>query len=643
MTIDTGSNEAHAIPNLASLTKKYNEESQKRFRSEGSAQYLELADAQTNTLAELSNDPWVDHEALNAQPTNLKDGDDIKVLILGCGFCGIVHAIHQIKAGIDAEDIRLVDVAGGFGGTWYWNRYPGIMVDVESSIYMPFLEETGYMPKHRFSYGPEIRQYTHHIVEKWNLADKGVFRTQAQSYDWIEEDKRWKVTLRQGRGPNESPIDMTVTAQFVVIAGGVLNHPKTPKIPGIETFSGPMMHTGRWNYNISGGSPEDWTLSSLKGKKVGIVGTGATAVQCVPELARWVDELYVFQRTPSSVDERGQGLTNPQAWKQVTSQKGWQQSRNENWCGMISGHPLKENMVQDRWSESKAYQYLVGGLHDKPYTLEEIPKLIESALAADAPRAERVRQRVDETITDDKETAEALKAWYPIWCKRPCFHDEYLPTFNLPHVTLVDTNAKGIESINPQGIVAAGKQYDLDILIWSTGYRSPSAKMGDPSHNTDISITARGNTLADLWGKHGATTLHGIVTPWMPNLILTGPAQSGVGGNFMYTIDNVARHGAYIITEAMKRAPNPNKATVEACPEAAEAWAGELLGRVTFQSPGSICGPSYFNDEVAGNSMALEDQFKLARGTVHPLGVLTYMGIIEQWRADDKMEGLQIT
>ncbi|OAQ68718.1 flavin-binding monooxygenase-like family protein [Pochonia chlamydosporia 170] len=640
MTADGGSNEAVATPDM-DLLKKYTEESEKRFREDGSAQYLELAGSEVSKLAELTKDPWVDHDVLNAQPPNLKDSDDIKVLILGAGFGGLLHAVYQVEAGINPSDIRMVDVAGGFGGTWYWNRYPGIMVDVESSIYLPLLEDTGYMPKNRFSYGPEIREYIVSIAEKWNLTDKGVFRTQARSYDWMEDEKRWKVVLTQDRGPKEQPLEMAVTAQFVVITGGVLNHPKTPKIPGLESFAGEMIHTGRWNYDISGGSPVDWTLSKLKGKKVGIVGTGATAVQCVPQLAQWADQLYVFQRTPSSVDERDQASMIPEHWEKVTSKKGWWRARNENWCGMLAGHPMEENMVKDRWSESKSYRYLAGGLHDKPYTMEDIPELIGKAVASDAPRAERVRQRVD-TIVKDKETADALKAWYPIWCKRPCFHDDYLPTFNLPHVSLVDTNAKGIESVNANGIVAGGKKYDLDVIIWSTGYRSPVTNMAEPSHNANISMSARGNTLAGLWAQHGATTLHGTVTPWMPNVILSGPSQTAACGNFMYTIENIARHGAYIISETIKRADDPKKATVEAVPEAAEAWALQILTRATFQAPLAICGPSYFNEEGATRTMSTEERMKMMRGAICPLGVLKYVDTLQDWRADGKMEGLKL-
>jgi cation diffusion facilitator CzcD-associated flavoprotein CzcO len=400
-----------------------------------------------------------------------------------------------------------------------------------------------------------------------------------------------------------------------------------------------MMHTGRWNYNISGGSPEDWTLSGLKGKKVGIVGTGASAVQCIPELARFADQLYVFQRTPSGVDERGQTATDPVAWKQITSNEGWWRARNVNWCGRLAGHAFKDNGVKDRWSESRAFKYLAGGQHDKPYTPEQIPHLVGVALASDAQRAERVRQRVDQVV-EDKDTASALKAWNPIWCKRPCFHDEYLPTFNLPHVTLVDTNARGIECVNARGIVAGGKQYDLDIIIWSTGFRSVSRNMGEPSQNADVSISALGNTLAELWAKHGATTLHGFVTPWMPNMILSGPAQTAICANVTYSTDSMARHCAYIISETLSRAQDPGRATVIAAPEAAEAWAGHIVSRSAFLAPIAVCGPSHFNDEGALRAWSPEQLMKAQRGMTYPAGILAYVDILEHWRRGGGLEGL---
>ncbi|KND90060.1 Pentalenolactone D synthase [Tolypocladium ophioglossoides CBS 100239] len=643
MTVNSAPDGANSAgPDLALLTKKYDEEKDKRTRADGNAQYVELGLSQSGRLSKLAEDPWVDHEALNAQQPNLRDGDGVRFLILGAGYGGLQFGVHLVEAGFRPEEIRIVDTAGGFGGTWYWNRYPGLMCDVESSIYMPLLEETGYMPKHRFSYGPELRQHAENVAKKWNLSDKAVFRTQLRSCEGDEAARRWKVALTQGRGPGEEAIDMTVAAQFVILANGILNHPKAPKIPGIEDFKGPMMHTGRWNYGVSGGSPEDLTLTGLTGKKVGIVGTGATAVQCVPELAKWADQVYVFQRTASAVDKRGQKETDPEEWRQMTSNKGWWRVRNENWNSIICGYPVKVNMVNDAWSAIATYKHLTGGVHE-PVGLQEVPELIGRALAMDAPRMERLRKRVDETVTDDKEAADALKAWYPSWCKRPCFHDDYLETFNLPHVTLVDTNAKGIDKITPTGIVAGGKEYDLDVIILSTGYRAPTVDMSEPGKMSNATITGRGNlSLSSKWLADGPTTLHGILTHSFPNLILTGPAQVGVSPNWVFSQDSLARHVAHVVSEAVKRTEKPEAVTIEATAESETSWSMQILMRSTWMAPIGVCGPSYMNNEGAMGRQPQEDLMKAMRGAGYPLGIIAFEEALDQWRREGSMQGIVV-
>lgn len=634
-----------AGPDLVRLARKYDDEKNRRIRDDGNAQYVELglSPSPSSRLGKLAEDPWVDHEALNAQPPSLEDGDDVRFLILGAGYGALLFAVRLLEAGFKPDEVRIIDTAGGFGGTWYWNRYPGLMCDVESSIYMPLLEETGHVPEHRFSYGPELRRHAENIAKKWHLSDKVAFRTQLRSCEWDDAVRRWRVALTQGRGPGpgERAVDMAVGAQFVILANGVLNHPKAPKIPGFEDFKGPMMHTGRWDYGVTGGSPEDPALSGLKGKKVGIVGTGATAVQCIPHLAKWADQLFVFQRTPSAVDERGQKETDPEEWKRMTASKGWWRARNENWNGIISGYPV-ENMVNDAWTDIATYRHLVGGPHEVPIGMQDIPELIARTLATDAPRMERLRKRVDDVV-QDKGTAEALKAWYPSWCKRPCFHDEYLQTFNLPHVTLVDTDAKGIDKVTPAGIVAGGKEYDLDVIVWSTGYRAPTDSMSEPGKMCNATITGRhGLSLSDKWLADGPATLHGIWTSSFPNLLLTGPAQTGVSPNWVFSQDNLARHAAYVVAEAVRRAERPEAVTVEATPESEAAWSMQILTRSAWQSPVGVCGPNYMNNEGAMARQSQADLIKATRAANYPLGPIAFDEVLRQWRREGSMQGIVV-
>ncbi|KFA73431.1 hypothetical protein S40288_04217 [Stachybotrys chartarum IBT 40288] len=629
------------MPDVAALAAKYGEEKAKRLRSDGLDQYVELEEATSSRLSSIGQDPWVDHEALNSQPSNIKDGDDIKVLVLGAGFGGILHAVHLTELGLDPNDIRVVDTAGGWGGTWYWNRYPGLMCDVESAMYLPLLEETGYVPKHKFSYGIEIRDYLNQVAEKWKIHDKGVFRTKINSLDWRDEDKRWHTSLTQSRGPNADALTFNITAQFVIVANGVLNFPKAPKFPGIEDFKGGIIHTARWNYDVTGGSPTDWTLSKLKGKKVAIVGTGATAIQCAPQLAEWADQLYVIQRTPSAVHPRGQGPTNPEEWKKITAERGWWHARNKNYLGTIAGEPGIENLINDAWSNLKAYKYLVGGPHDKPVTMEDIPNHIGYALAIDAPDMERVRKRVEETVTKDAATAEALKPWYPSWCKRPCFHDDYLPMFNRPNVTLLDTNGKGVDSVTPTGLVVSGKEYDVDVVVLSTGFRSPIKNNGDPSFMANMTVTGRNGTLLNKWKTTGPATLHGVLTHSFPNFFLTGPAQSGAGANFGYTQEVTSRHSAYIIAEALKRAENPALATVEVSPEAEGEWTMQIMMRAAWSSPVGVCTPSYLNGE--GQLASQEEMMKAAQGAPYALGMNAFAKVAEEWREEGSMKGVTVS
>ncbi|OLN96259.1 Pentalenolactone D synthase [Colletotrichum chlorophyti] len=633
-----GTDAGAAAFDFMALNKKYTEEKEKRQRSDGNAQYLELEF--TERFRKLGEDPWVDHEKLNAQPPNLRDGDEIKFVVLGAGYGGLLFAIRFIQAGFKPEDIRLVDVAGGFGGTWYWNRYPGLMCDIEGYSYMPLLEELGYMPKHRYSYGPELLAHAKLMAEKWNLTDKGVFRSQIKSYEWDDDAKRWIVVIEQSRGPGQEPITITVRSQFVVLANGVLNHPKVAK--NLEPFEGDMFHTARWNYNVTGGTPENPNLTKLQGKKVGIIGTGATAIQLVPQLAKWAKELYVFQRTPSAVDERGQRPTDPEEWKKITATPGWQRRRIENFNTWVTGGEADENLVNDGWTGLKTYQALIGGPHDAPLKPEDVPGHIGTLLALDAPRSERLRRRAEEVVKD-KATAESLKAWYPAWCKRPTFHDDYLLTFNLPHVHLVDTNGKGVDHATRNSLVVEGKDYPLDVIVLSTGYRPPGADMAEPSSASNMIIKGRnGLLISDKWHSKGPSTLHGILSNGFPNLFLTGPLQVGATSNFVYGQDVLAQHSAHILVEAMKRAgKNTDKVVLENTVDAEEAYAGLIMQHAAWFAGMSVCTPGYQNNE--GHSGSAEEQMKMARGAPFPTGMNAYVKFLEGWRAEGSMKGIEIT
>lgn len=621
-------------PDIAALTQKYDAEKQKRINPEGVAQYVELETSEK--WSKLSADPWVDHAALNQSPNLLKDGDEVKFLILGAGYGGLYYAVRLIEAGFSTDDIRLIDIAGGFGGTWYWNRYPGLMCDVESYIYMPLLEETGYMPKHKYSYGNELREHAERIAAKWDL--KAAFRTAAQGSVWDESARRWITQLRQDRGP-EGVIEMTVRSQFMVNANGVLNHPKVPR--GLENYAGGVLHTARWDYHLTGGSPTDWSMPGLQGKRVGIIGTGATAIQVIPQLAKWAGELYVFQRTPCSVAVRDQRPTDPEEWKtKIANKPGWQHERNWNFNSFVSGAGEGENLVGDGWTKAKAYRALIGSPHDKPLAPEDLPNHIGTMVAIDYEYSEDVRQRID-AIVRDKATAERLKPWYPVWCKRPTFHDDYLPSFNQPNVHLVDTNGKGVSGSTARGLLVGDKEYPIDVLILSTGYRSPGQGASEPSSHSNMTFTGKGGlSLSDKWASKGPTTLHGILTSGFPNLFLTGPAQAGATANFAYVQDVMSQHVAYVSAEAVKR--GGTDAVVEVTPAGEEAWAARIMTWSLWMGSIGICTPSYINNEGFLPEDPAE-RMKMMRGVAYLQGMNAYTEVLRQWREEGSMDGVVIS
>ena len=388
------------------LREKYREERDKRLRVDGNQQYREVE----GELRRFVEDPYVEpgftREAI---------AEELEILIIGGGFGGLVAAARLSEAGF--TDLRIVEKGGDFGGTWYWNRYPGVQCDIESYIYLPLLEEVGYVPKEKYSFGPEILQHASNIGEKYNLYNRALFQTQINDIRWVPETERWLVSTDRGDA---------LSARFVVMSNGPLNRPKLPAIPGIENFKGHTFHTSRWDYDYTGGDTTGG-LDKLGDVRVGVIGTGATAIQCVPHLGQTAKHLYVFQRTPSSVDVRGNKQTDPE-WE-AALKPGWQLARRDNFAQIVGGGQAEEDMVSDGWTDIiRNLATIVPTANSSDLDSEETAKLME---IADFQKMNQVRARVD-SVVEDPETAEALKPYYRQFCKRPTFNDDYLPTFNRP-------------------------------------------------------------------------------------------------------------------------------------------------------------------------------------------------------------------
>lgn len=628
----------HGIKDVYS---KYAEEKDKRIRPDGLAQYANAKDLEK--FQHLANDPWT-HAAGERQwawPVDSQHGRS-KVVIVGTGFGGLTYAIRLLlEAEFQASDILFIDNSAGFGGAWYWNRYPGLMCDVESSCYMPLLEETGYIPKNRYAYGPELRNYAELLASRWNLQGRAVWRATVRSATWDDEKSEWVLQI-QKCSPDGTSVAFDIRTEFFVLTSGLLHNPKLPKVPGIERFSKHTFHTARWDYSYTGGSPEDPTLSKLVGKKAIFVGTGATAVQAVPHLAKWADKLFVVQRTPASVDVRAQHKIDPEKFKnEISNQKGWQRKRRENMAAFLSNAREEVDLISDSWMTFPSYSAVVGGPNAKGLTATTVNDYINNLQAIDLRRQNSIRARVDSTV-EDHQTAQALKPWYSGWCKRPCFHDDYLPTFNQPNVQLIDTRGRGIESFTENGIVCNGVEYDADVVIFGTGFEPWTS--GSPSQRAGFKIIGRqGLDMDDKW-EDGIGTFHGLLSRGFPNLFISGVNQTGATVNYAHMVDVAASHAAQIVKAITARTTiGKTRPVIEPTAEGEDAWTQRIMETAFAYAGFGGCTPSYTTAEGhATREMSPEEASKAVRGLNWGLGMLDFVKVIETWRANGKLAGLDV-
>ncbi|MEU0282822.1 flavin-containing monooxygenase [Streptomyces sp. NPDC088147] len=577
------------------LRDRYRAERDRRIRPDGSKQYHST----TGEFGYYVDDPYVE-PAPRREPLD----DRVEVVIIGGGFGGLVAGARLRQAGV--RDIRVIEKAGDFGGTWYWNRYPGIHCDIESYIYMPLLEEVGYVPKWKYAPGEEIRQHARAIGRRFELYRDVCFQTEVTELRWDEAEFEW--TIRTDRGDR-------MRARYVVVSSGPFSRPKLPGIPGIETFQGHTFHTSRWDYAYTGGDA-DGGLHKLADKRVAVIGTGATAIQCVPHLGRDAQHLYVFQRTPSSVDVRDNRPTDPE-WA-GTLTPGWQRRRQDNFLAQVAGGGADEDLVSDGWTTSaRLLQSLVPGASGGDGLSPEQRGAM--AELADFKKMNEIRARVDAEI-EDRATAEALKPWYRYMCKRPTFSDMYLPTFNRPNVTLVDTAGRGVERITENALVVDGVAYEVDCVIFATGFDIG----GPPAERAGLNVHGRdGVTLAESW-KDGPKTLHGFYSHGFPNFFHLGSLQNAVSVNFVHVLDEQATHIAEIVAEADKRQAR----YIEPTAEAQAAWVATI--REKAQNTHAFlaeCTPGYYNNE---GKPGKESQS-------YGGGPIEFYELIKRWRTDGDM------
>ncbi|AUW59670.1 monooxygenase [Sphingobium sp. SCG-1] len=579
------------------LAKKYQEEREKRLRAEGAQQYR---------VIDAGLDAFLDDPYAKAEPSRAPRHDEVEVAIVGGGFGGLLTAARLRNAGID--DLLMIDRASDFGGTWYWNRYPGVACDIEAYIYIPLLEELGSLPSQKYAPGGEILGYAQQIARRYELYERALFQTTVTGMVWNNGAARWEISTNRGD---------TIHARFVCMSPGPFPWPKLPGIEGIKSFKGKAFHTCRWDYDYTGGAPGHPLLDRLGDKTVGVIGTGATALQCIPPLGRSAKQLYVFQRTPATVGVRGNQPTDPDF--AASLKPGWQKERMDNFNATIAGEAVATDMVNDCWSQSLARLNSLAA--DDPETREK-------RQIADFRTMEDLRARV-EAIVEDSATAASLKPWYNLLCKRPGFHDEYLQTFNLPNVTLVDTDGQGVDRVIEDGVIANGKEYKLDCLIYATGFEF----LTDIDHRLGFDIIGRGGRhISELW-RNGFSSLFGLHMRDFPNCFILGNAQQAITPNFTYLFNELSQHIAFLVSHAQARGIR----TMEPTPEAEKAWVDRVMSfaetRRRFQRD---CTPSYLNNEGQLDDQTIRNGFFAG-------GATAYNNALAEWRMDGSWPGLELT
>ncbi|MFI6299885.1 flavin-containing monooxygenase [Nonomuraea sp. NPDC050790] len=587
------------------LRARYRQERDKRLRPDGNDQYLRL----TGRFASYADDPYTPRA-----PREPKD-DHVTVAFVGGGFAGLVTGARLREAGV--ADVRIVEKGGDFGGTWYWNRYPGAQCDTASFVYMPLLEELGHMPTEKYAHAPEILEHCRRIGKHYGLYDHALFHTEVTGLEWDDERALWTVATDRGD---------RFTARFVAMGIGPLHVPKLPGIPGIDAFGGHSFHTSRWDYDYTGGDPAGAPMDGLAGRRVAIIGTGATAVQCVPHLARACAELYVFQRTPSSVDVRDNRPTDPE-WFAGIATPGWQRRWLENFTANQAGGGAEEDLVMDGWTDiARRVRERIAALPEGERTAE---RMLEAFEDSDFEKMEEIRARVD-AVVRDAATAGRLKAWYRQLCKRPCFHDAYLQAFNLPGVHLVDTDGRGVERITETGVVAAGREYEVDCVIYASGFEVGTGY----TRRAGYDVAGRDGVRLSAYWEEGMRTLHGTHVHGFPNAFVVQPTQ---GANLISNIPHNLTESGLTIAMIVKHALDGGFTRVEASRAAEDAWMDLLMSGAGSLLGGADCTPGYYNNE--GQDPGKNGWLSVG----YPLGPSAYFAYLNQWRTAGDFAGLDFT
>jgi cyclohexanone monooxygenase len=593
---------------IAAMRAKYAHERDRRLRKNGQQQYIRTEGEFAATYEADPHTPLVPRAPV---------AEDLDVAIIGAGWSGLLAAYHLKKAGVST--FRNIDSAGDFGGVWYWNRYPGIQCDNDAYCYMPLLEETGYVPTKKYADGTEIHAHVKRIVKQFGLDEHALFHTLVRSARWDESIKRWRLGTNRGDD---------IRARFVIMAAGPLNRPKLPNITGLRSFKGHWFHTARWDYDYTGGSWEKPVLDKLADKRVAIIGTGASSVQAVPHLAKYAKQLYVVQRTPSTVDARANPPTDP-AWAK-SLKPGWQKERQQNFhnAAMQGIAPGGHDAICDFWTELN--RNLHARMEEMGWPQLPLEKYLELREREDHGIMEGLRRRVD-TMVKDKATAEALKPYYNFLCKRPLSHNEFYAAFNQPNVRLLDVSSTlGVEGMTERGLVADRVEYPVDCVIFASGFEVTSELRHrwaiEPFEGRD------GLSIYKHWDD-GYRTFHGVATHGFPNFFVIAFTQGGLNANITLTFDTQAHHIAHIVAESRRQ----GRTTVECTQKAQDEWVKHVReSAIDISGFARLCPPSYLNNEG-------EEKLRWYLGEIYGPGFYAFEDLLAKWRDAGDMAGFAVT
>jgi len=463
----------------------------------------------------------------------MKTVPDFDTVIVGAGFSGIGTAIKLDKSGL--TDYLVIEAGGGPGGTWYWNTYPGIAVDIPSFSYQFSFEQS---PNWSRTYAPghELRAYAEHCVDQYGLRRKVRFKTKVLGADFDETQDLWHIRTDPGG---------EVTARFLVNASGVLITPKLPDIDGVDSFAGLTMHTARWDHD-----------QNLTGKRVAIIGTGASAVQVIPEIAPIVKHLTVFQRTPIWCFPKFDVPLPP-------------------WSRRVMRLPGGKTIQRFL---SQAYVELTFPLAAQYFTVNPMAKNMSKVGEA------YLRKEVD-----DPEMRDKLTPRYAVGCKRPGFHNTYLSTFNRDNVRLV---TEPIDKITGSGVATEdGENHDVDVLILATGF-----KVMDTDDMPTYPVTGPGGrSWSRYWDDHRLQAYEGVSVPGFPNFFTVFGPYGYVGSSYFALIEAQTHH----IVRCLKRAHRRNASRVEVTQEANDRYFAEMMRKrhrqIFWQDSCRLANSYYFD------------------------------------------------